>query len=183
MTIDDCINVPPEQFSGYLNDSVLKTVFYGTMHGEDIWMRNGIEKEVWVPLFIKEFCTHHIPYVYLNRYKRLSYVEDEGNYIVSFSDGVESTGKTKTITKNGIVLKSDNDVILPLNEENRIFIAYSENGKDGEWNIPDAVFEKAKVYNVTENGNEFIGDVTVADKKISLSLKAGQAVVIKAQEA
>lgn len=183
MTIDDCINVPPEQFSGYLNDSVLKTVFYGTMHGEDIWMRNGIEKEVWVPLFIKEFCTHHIPYVYLNRYKRLSYVEDEGNYIVSFSDGVESTGKTKTITKNGIVLKSGNDVILPLNEENRIFIAYSENGKDGEWNIPDAVFEKAKVYNVTENGDEFIGDVTVADKKISLSLKAGQAVVIKAQEA
>lgn len=183
MTIDDCINVPPEQFSGYLNDSVLKTVFYGTMHGEDIWMRNGIEKEVWVPLFIKEFCTHHIPYVYLNRYKRLSYVEDEGNYIVSFSDGVESTGKTKTITKNGIVLKSGNDVILPLNEENRIFIAYSENGKDGEWNIPDADFEKAKVYNITSEGNEYIGDVTVADKKISLNLKAGQAVVIKAQEA
>ncbi len=183
MTIDDCINVPPEQFSGYLNDSVLKTVFYGTMHGEDIWMRNGTEKEVWVPLFIKEFCTHHIPYVYLNRYKRLSYVEDEGNYIVSFSDGVESTGKTKTITKNGVVLKSGNDVILPLNEENRIFIAYSENGKDGEWNIPDADFEKAKVYNITSEGNEYIGDVTVADKKISLNLKAGQAIVIKAQEA
>ena len=183
MTIDDCINVPPEQFSGYLNDSVLKTVFYGTMHGEDIWMKNGTEKSVWVPLFIKEFCTHHVPYVYLNRYKRLSYVEDEGNYIVSFSDGVESTGRTKTITKDGIVLKSGNDVILPLDEDNRVFVAYSENGKDGEWNIPDADFEKAKVYNITSEGNEYISDVTVADKKISLNLKAGQAIVIKAQEA
>ena len=183
MTIDDCINVPPEQFSGYLNDNALKSVFYGTMHGEDIWMKNGTEKSVWVPLFIKEFCTHHIPYVYLNRYKRLSYKEDGENYIVSFSDDVESTGKTRTITKNSIVLKSGNDVILPLTEDNKTFVAYSENGKDGEWNMPDADFEKAKVYNITSEGNEYIGDVTVADKKISLNLKAGQAIVIKAQEA
>lgn len=179
MTIDDCINIQPERFSGYLNDSVLKTVFYGTMHGEDIWMNNGNEKEVWVPLFIREFCTHHIPYIYLNRYKRLSYKEDDGNYIVSFSDGVESTGKTKSITKNGVVLKKGNDVILPLTEDNRIFVAYSENGKDGQWNIPDAAFEKAGVYNITENGNEYIGDVTVTDKKIPLKLSAGQAVAIK----
>ncbi|MBR2885723.1 MAG: hypothetical protein IKK63_09405 [Clostridia bacterium] len=179
MTIDDCINVQPEQFSGYLNDAVLKTVFYGTMHGEDIWMNNGIEKEVWVPLFIKEFCTHHVPYIYLNRYKRLSYKEDDGNYIVSFSDGVESTGKTKSITKNGVVLKQGNDVILPLTEDNKVFVAYSESGKDGEWYIPDAEFEKASVYNITAEGNEYIGDVSVTDEKISLSLKAGQAAAIK----
>lgn len=180
MTIDDCINVQPEQFSGYLNDAVLKTIFYGTMHGEDIWMNNGIEKDVWVPLFIREFCTHHIPYIYLNRYKRLSYKEDEENYIVEFSDGVESTGKTKTITKNGTVLKKVNDVILPLTEDNKIFVAYSENGKDGEWNVPDADFTKAKIYNITADGNEFIADAVVEDKKISFSLSAGQAVVIKA---
>ncbi len=181
MTIDDCINVQPSEFSGYLNDPVLKTVFYGTMHGEDIWMNNGIEKDVWVPLFIKEFCTHHIPYVYLNRYKRLSYKEDEGNFVVSFSDGVESTGKTKTITKNGIVLKSGNDVILPLTEDNKTFIAYSEEGKSGEWNIPDAEFTNAKVYNITADGNEYIADVIAVDNKIHLSIEPGQAVVIKAE--
>jgi hypothetical protein len=179
MTIDDCISIQPFEFSGYLNDAVLKTVFYGTMHGEDIWMNNGIEKDVWVPLFIKEFCTHHIPYIYLNRHKRLSYKEDDGNYIVSFSGVVESTGKTKSITKNGALLKQGNDVILPLTEDNKIFIAYSESGKDGEWNIPDAEFEKASIYNITADGNEYIGDVTVTDKKIPISLKAGQAVTIK----
>lgn len=178
MTIDDGIRIQPSQFSGYLNDAVLKTVFYGTMHGEDIWMNNGIDSKVWVPLFIKEFCTHHIPYTYLNRYQRLGYEEDDGNYIVRFSDGVESMGKTKTITKNGIVLKSGNDVILPLTEDNKLFAAFSEDGKDGEWNIPDAAFEKAGVYNITHNGNEYIGEVAVEDKKIALSLKAGQAVAI-----
>lgn len=179
MTIDDCINIQSSEFSGYLNDAVLKTVFYGTMHGEDIWMNNGIEKDVWVPLFIKEFCTHHIPYVYLNRYKRLSYKEDEGNYIVSFSDGVESIGKTKTIIKNGKVLKSGNDVILPLTEDNKIFVAYSENGRKGEWNIPDAELTNAKVYNITADGNEYICDATVTDNKIQLTLEPGQAVVVR----
>lgn len=179
MTIDDCIRIQPEQFSGYLNNAALKSVFYGTMHGEDIWMNNGIEKDVWVPLFIKEFCTHHIPYTYLNRYKRLSYKEDGENYIVSFSDGVESTGKTKSITRNGTVLKSGNDVILPLTEDNKVFVAYSENGKNGEWNVPDAEFTEAKVYTITADGNEYIGKVSVEDKKILLDLDAGQAVVIK----
>lgn len=179
MTIDDCMRIQPSEFSGYLNDAVLKTVFYGTMHGEDIWMNNGIKKDIWVPLFIKEFCTHHIPYTYLNRYKRLNYTEDEGNYIVSFSDGVESTGKTKTITKNGIVLKKGNDVILPLTEDNKIFIAYSENGRKGEWNIPDAELKNAKVYNINADGNEYIANVTVKDKRIQLSLEPGQAVAVK----
>ncbi len=60
-------------------------------------------------------------------------------------------------------------------------MAYSENGKDGEWNVPDAEFEKVKVYNVTADGNEYIFDVTVKDKKIPLNLKAGQAVAVIAE--
>ncbi len=102
-------------------------------------------------------------------------------YSYSFSDGVESTGKTKTITKNGIVLKSGNDIILTLTEDNKTFIAYSEEGKSCEWNIPDAEFANAKVYNITADGNEYIADVIVTDKKIPLTLKQEQAVVIKAE--
>jgi hypothetical protein len=109
----------------------------------------------------------------------LSYKEDEGNFVVSFSDGVQSIGKNKTITKNGIVLKSGNDVILPLTEDNKIFVAYSENGRKGEWNIPDAELTNAKVYNITADGNEYICDATITDKIIQLSLEPGQAVVVK----
>ena len=178
-TIDECMEYEPSLYSGYFKDEALRSVFYSSMHGEDIWMNNGIDKDVWVPLFIKEFCTMQLPFTYLNRYKRLSYVEDDGNYIVCFSDGVESTGKTKTITKNGNILKSGNDVILPLTEDNKLLIAYSENGKDGEWNIPDAEFTEAKIYNITSDGNEYICDINVTDKKILLNLKAGQAVAIR----
>ncbi len=182
MTIDDCINVQASDFSGYLNIEPLRNVFYGTVHGEDIWMNNGIEKDVWVPMFIKQFCTMQVPYTYLNRYKRLGYTgnEEEG-YVVTFSDGVETCGNELSITKNGIELKKGYDVILPLTEDNKTFIAYSENGKDGEWNIPDADFAKASVYNITADGNEYIGDVTVKDKKISLKLKPAQAVAVIAK--
>ena len=87
-------------------------------------------------------------------------------------------GNKLSITKNGIELKNGYDVILPLTDDNKIFIAYSENGKDGDWNIPDAVFDKAKVYNISAEGNEYLFDAAVKDKKISLDLKANQAVAI-----
>ena len=120
-----------------------------------------------------------VPYAYLNRYKRLSYTgNSEDGYVVTFSDGVETCGNKLSITKNGIELKNGYDVILPLTDDNKIFIAYSENGKDGEWNIPDAVFDKAKVYNISAEGNEYLFDIAVKDKKIALNLKAKQAVAI-----
>lgn len=182
MTIEDCINIQADEFSGYLNIEPLRNVFYGTVHGEDIWMNNGIEKDVWVPMFIKQFCTMQVPYTYLNRYKRLSYTGNgEEGYVVTFSDGVETCGNELSITKNGIELKKGYDVILPLTEDNKTFIAYSENGKDGEWNIPDADFVEASVYNITADGNEYIGDVTVKDKKISLNLRPAQAVAVIAK--
>ena len=182
MTIDDCINIQADEFSGYLNIEPLRNVFYGTVHGEDIWMNNGIEKDVWVPMFIKQFCTMQVPYTYLNRYKRLGYTGNaEDGYTVTFSDGVETNGNDISITKNGIELKKGYDVILPLTEDNKTFIAYSDNGKGGEWNVPDADFDKAKVYNITADGNEYFCDVTVKDKKIQLNLNAGQAVAIIAE--
>ena len=181
VSMQECIDIPPSLYSGHLNGKGQPDVFYGTMHGEDIWMKYGTEPENWTPAFIKEFCTYHMPYVYLNRYKRLSFSGNENDgYTVIFADGVESAGAKRTITRNGIVLKEENDVILPLTEDNRTFIAYSENGRSGEWNMPDADFSDAAVYNVTAGGNEYICAASLKDKKISLELKAGQAVVIKA---
>lgn len=183
VSMDECIEIPPSVYSGHLNDKAQMPVFYGTMHGEDVWMKHGPEAENWAAAFIKEFITYHVPYVYLNRYKRLSYTENpdaeyEKKYTVNFADGVVSKAEDLSISKNGVILKKGNDVILPLTEDNKTFVAYSENGKDGEWNVPDADFTEAKVYNITPYGNEYICDVAVKDKKITLSLNAGQGVVI-----
>lgn len=183
VSMKECIEIPPSVYSGHLNDKAQMPVFYGTMHGEDVWMKHGPDAENWAPAFIKEFITYHVPYVYLNRYKRLSYTENpdaeyEKKYTVNFADGVVSKAEDLSISKNRIILKKGNDVILPLTEDNKTFVAYSENGKDGEWNVPDADFTEAKVYNITPYGNEYICDVAVTDKKITLSLNAGQCVVI-----
>ena len=183
MTIEDCMKIEPSLFSGYLNRKPLNRVFYGTMHGENIWMDKGTEKDKWVPVFIKEFCTMQLPYMYLNRYKRMSY---KGNnlfgYTVTFSAGITTKGADKSITKNGLTLKKGNNVILPLSDDNKTFIAYSEKGYDGKLNMPDAEFKKANVYNITAEGNQYICDATIDNNTISLKLKAGQAVAIVSAE-
>ena len=121
-----------------------------------------------------------MPYVYLNRYDRLRYEEDEtapenGRYTVFFSDGVVSCGKDRSISKNGLVLKRQNDVILPLTEDNETFIAYSETGRSGLWNEPDTAFRDADVYEITLEGNRFLCRANVTNGQIELALAAGQA--------
>ena len=124
---------------------------------------------------------------YLNRYKRLNYTENPDaeytkKYTVYFADGVVSRAEDVSITKNGIVLKQGNDVILPLTDDNKTFVAYSENGKSGKWNVPDAAFVYADVHEITPEGNRFIGKVNIIAGQIELDLAAGQTVVIKAAD-
>jgi len=185
MTMDECITIPPSLYSGHLNVKAQMNVFYGTMHGEDIWLEYGNDPECWGPAFIKEFCTYHVPYVYLNRYDRLRYeanesAPEEDRFTVFFSDGVVSRGADRSISKNGVVLKRENDVILPLTEDNRTFIAYSETGRNGLWNVPDAAFRDANVYEITPWGNRFLCRAEVTNGQIGLDLSAGQAVAILA---
>ena len=181
MTAQDCIDISPAVYSGRLTDGSLRNVFYGAMHGEDIWLQKGIDPKVWVPIFINQYLTEQVPYQYLNRYERKSIEQlEDGSYIGYWSDGIVSYGSEHKIVKNGIILKDKNDLILPLTDDNKTFVAYSEEGKNGEWNMPDAEFTKAAIYEITENGNIFIENKEITDKKICLNIKPGQAFAIKA---
>ncbi len=188
MSMRECIEIPPEVYSGHLTDSALMKVFYGAMHGEDIWQRYGNRASDWTPAFVREFCTCQLPYVYLNRYKRLRYEEDtsaseDERYTVFFSDGVISRAKDLSIRKNGVFLKQGGDVLLPLDEGNRVFIAYSENGKTGEWGIPDAVFAQADVFEITAGGNIPRQTAEVRAGTIRMSVPPGTALALRAVEA
>ena len=178
MTIDDCMKIPASIYSGHLTDKKLLDTFYGIVHGEDIWRKYGNNPDDWSGEFIKQFCTLQLPYFYLNHSDRLNYTEDDEGYTVYFSDGIVSTGKSCRIEKNGIVIKDGNDVLLPLDYERKIFIAYSENGRTGEWNIPDADFSKADVYKVTWEGNKPYGTAVIIDGKIKLDVPPGNAFVL-----
>ncbi len=181
MTPEECVSIPPSLYGGHLTDSALGAVFYGTMHGEDIWMSHGIRPEDWVPAFLREFCTYQLPYLYLNRYARTGIEKQaDGSYIARFSDGVETRGADRSIRKNGIVVKQGGNVILPLTDDNRTYIVYSADGFSGRWNLPDAAFTSGKVYEITADGNRFLAPLMVEDGGITLSLKPGEAVVILA---
>ena len=108
--------------------------------------------------------------------------EADGAYIVDFSGGIVSDGRTKSILENGVTRKEGDDVLLPLDEKNTTFIAYSKNGKDGVWNIPHAPFRDAAVFRITPAGNVPCGTVGIADGTIALKIEPGQAMVIRAAD-
>ncbi len=179
MSLADCMAIPPSVYSGHLTDPALLRVFYGAMHGEDIWRTHGVSPADWAGEFLRQFCTLQVPYMYLNRFDRLSVETREGEHTVRFSGGVVSDGKTGRITKNGAVLKDGGDVLLPTDDANELFIAYSENGKSGEWAIPDAAFTAADVFALTAGGSVPCGQATVKDGKIRLDVAPGQALAIR----
>ncbi len=181
LTPEECLKIPPSLYSGHLTDGALGAVYYGAMHGEDIWMSRGIRPEDWVPAFLREFCTYQLPYFYLNRYERTGLVKnDDGSWTARFSDGVESRGSDRSITKNGIVVKRGGNVILPLTEDNRLYIAYSDEGFAGRWNLPDAAFTSGTVYEITAEGNRRLSSCALENGGIEWPLKPGQAVAIAA---
>ncbi|MBQ6267837.1 MAG: hypothetical protein IJK64_08720 [Clostridia bacterium] len=87
------------------------------MHGEDILLKYGNDPAKWVPEFMRAFCTLQLPYFYLNRYDRLRYEENGGNYRVYFSGNLVSDGETESIFKDGVALKQGGDVLLPLDKK------------------------------------------------------------------
>jgi hypothetical protein len=179
LTLEDCMNTPASVCSGHLVGP-LGEVFYGAMHAEDIWINRGIRNEDWVPSFIREFCTYQVPYFYLNRHDRLTAEEiPDGGYAVTHSEGVVSNSHDHTISKNGVILKRDSDVILPLTEDNRLFVAYSDQGRAGKWPVPDAAFTEAEVFEMTADGNRPLGACSVIDGEIELEVKPGQGIVIR----
>ena len=181
MTAEDCVSIPPSLYSGHLNGPGQLAAFYGAMHGEEIWRQYGNDPQDWAPEFTRQFCTLQVPYMYLNRYERRSFTEENGHLTVFFSDGVVSTGKDGRITKNGEVLKDGGDVLLPLTEDGKTLIAYSENGRAGEWAAPDAAFAKADVIELTYRGGIPRGQAEIARGKLRLDVPKGRALLIKAR--
>lgn len=179
LTVEECMQIPPALYSGHLTDEKQLAVFYGAMHGEDIWMEKGTDPQAWAAEFLHQFCTLQLPYFYLNRYERQALETAEAGYTVRFSCGVVSNGAAAEITKNGAVLKSGGDVILPLDRENTVFIAYSKLGRSGVWALPDAAFDSAALFEITLRGNVPLGEATIVEGKLSLDVRPGQAIVIQ----
>ena len=84
----------------------------------------------------------------------------------------------KTKASLGGDIKAGGDVILPLTEDNRTFVAYSEGGSSGCRNVPDAAFGEASVWEISPEGNRYLETVPVRNGTVRLDVKPGQALVL-----
>jgi hypothetical protein len=152
------------------------------MHGEEIFKKDP-EK---LPDFLHQFCTQTLPGYYLNRCPRIKWTKAPGYDEVEFDGGVVSRVDKKTnvqtITRRGRVLMQGDDVCMPalwLNQP--ALIAYSLKGyKDKTWELaPTWTCAKVRLYRLSQEGAQAIsGELSVKDKKLTLSLDKDEAVLI-----
>ena len=100
----------------------------------------------------------------------------------TLSDGIESFGKTQTIAQNGVVRKEGDTLLLPLVQKKGQYIAYSKNGDNRTWHIPEAVGSAAQVYAITENGNAFINTLPIRNGDLTLQIEPRQALLVVTEE-
>jgi hypothetical protein len=135
--------------------------------------------------FLKEFCLNTLPWYYLNRYDRLSYVYTPDAKEVHFSDDLitclQNDGQF-SIKHKGILLQDNNDVCIPaLWRQNKELIAYSSAGyKDKKWQLPDdwKNIGVVDIYEITEGGLNKLGQQKIENGQLVLSLKPCQEVCI-----
>jgi len=179
---DEYLSCPPQRFAGGLpHDPAFLYTFYGNIHGEHLWMGATRHGDAWAAPYIREFCMIQLPYFYLCAHARERIENDENGKTAYFSDGIVSRSADKSITANGVSVKDEHSVLLPLTVKPDTFVFYSDDAFDGVREIPGCTFAQAKVSRITTDGTEFRYETAVADEKIRIRAGAGEALVIEKQ--
>lgn len=180
-TKKELVEVPPQVYcGGMFREKRYEKILYGNMHGEDILTTDNPH---WVEDFLHQFATLQVPYHFLCAHKRLAIDGCGSNLQCTLSDGIESFGKTQTITQNGMVRKEGDTLLLPLVQKKGQYIAYSKTGDSRTWHIPEAVGRSAQVYVITENGNAFVNTLPIRNGELTLQIEPRQALLVVTKQA
>ena len=176
MTNKELIETPPQVYcGGEFREKWMNSIFYGNMHGEDIVVKSNPN---WAQSFIARFATYQVPGHFLNAHKRIALKGKTKNRFCEFSDGIVSYEKGRKITENGKIIKDGDTLFLPLVQKENTYIAYSESGDSRAWALAKDNVSAAKVYQITEAGNQFLSEIPVYNKKIELHIKPKTALLI-----
>lgn len=179
---DEYLTYPPQQFAGGLpHDPAFLRTFYGNIHGEHLWMGATRHDDAWVVPYIREFCMIQIPYFFLCAHTRERIENDESGKTAYFSDSIVSRSADESITVNGVRVKDEHSVLLPLTGKPDTFVFYSDEAFDGVREISGCAFTQAKVSCVTAEGTEFLYNTAVTNGTIAVRAGAGEALVIEKQ--
>ena len=125
-------------------------------------------------------ATRTVPYLFYNTLKIQEY--DEANEKVTYSGGVVSDWKNKTVTWDGVLLRDNNNIFFPLAwKENKEIMAYSQEGyNEREWRLPTgwSNVKAVDVCNVSQDGMDKPRTVKVKNGAIRLSMEPNSIVSI-----
>ncbi|MFT3704517.1 MAG: endo-alpha-N-acetylgalactosaminidase family protein [Agriterribacter sp.] len=154
--------------------------FGSSIHGEDLFQKSISDP----PGFLGQFCRNTLMWYYLSRLERLALVNDT----LFYSDGVKAAKENghNIIRKGNFLFRDNNDLLVPaLWKNEKTIIAYSEEGyQNKKWLLPSdwQTVKKVDVYVITAAGDSLLQrNLPVENNSIMLSVKAGMAVVVKAQ--
>lgn len=177
VTDAELLRYPPQIYcGGEFREEIYNKIFYGNMHGEDIVTKGNPN---WAKDFICRFATYQVPGHYLNSLTRIAVKGKGSDKSCEFSDGVVSYAKGRKITRNGETVKDGDTLLLPLVQKEKTYVAYSKNGDSRKWKVFESGVTKAKIYKITENGNEYCGETAIQNGTLALTLSPDTAYIVE----
>lgn len=162
----------------------------GTNANAETIFYNGLSREQQFEWWKQEFCKKSVIYLYLNTFGRKQMLYDpsdsNGRNIAIFEKGVRTfyDRGNMHLAKDGIELVGDGNVFVPavwLGEQS--IVAYSDSGyTDRTWTIPAGCTlpADAKAFTMDYTGRTPFNGFKVEDRQVTLTLAAGQMVIISA---
>lgn len=174
MTQNDYLRYSPQVVAGgKLNldlqrDKDLQYLFYGNTAGEDCFHNC----ENWETMFLKEFALGSVPYFFLNQFTPEQVTGKGKKRIAAFSGGVRTAIQGRKIMRNGICLKEEETLCLPLAWRPGSWFAWSAQAGTKEIHVP---FSEAVISEITPEGTKFLARQKTQGGKLRLNFAGGAA--------
>lgn len=178
MTLEEYFKYYPKVYGGGMpKNSKAANIFYGNIHGEDIFTKDNWEKE-----FIRHFILINVPYFYLNSKQRVGFC-DKKNHKLFYSDGTISTDSGEIYDKNGNLLKKGK---IKVTEKGKItlglgnvclpyangYFAYSDSDENLEVFLQNGEYS---LNEVTCQGLYYVDTIVATNGKVNINGKNGKA--------
>jgi hypothetical protein len=178
--LENYLKWPASFYCGGQDNSEWGKLFGTSMHGEDVARKDPQQ----LSGFIAQFCTKTLLWYYLNRLDREYVVSNSAGKSVHFSQNTVSAlkGKEFSVQSDDVLLAENEDVFIPaLWLKKPTVIAFSKNGyQNRRWKLPKSLRKNRQlsVWSITADGLKSARKVQVAAGAVTLSLGAGEALLI-----
>ncbi len=167
----------PEKYAGGILNGKYGKFLYGNLHGEELWRYKPGDE--WHIEFLHQFATVNVPYFYLSALQKERLAGSGKKMRMVYKDGTVSYLREQKISKNGVVIKVNDDLLMPVPFRENTYLGYSKNGCKRVWQLPFGKYKSAKLSKISAYGIEFIGEAEIINNTVTLDIAPGQGVMVE----